>query len=114
MPLFLPKNAWEPRYKAFYIFSVVPLRGHFFPSKNEKNSPKQNITNKYNIYAYPTKYAGSKNVYGNFTFMTHSIGHKKEYLVKKETVLFSLIYDGHKKDIGCKRDYTISVDLCLT
>ena len=112
MPLFLLKNAWGPRYKAFYIFFVIPLRGHFYPSRNEKNSPKPEFS--VYIYAYPTKYAGSKNVYGNFTFMTHSIGHKKEYLVKKETVLFSLIYDGHKKDIGCKRDYTISVDLCLT
>jgi len=40
VPLFLLKNALGPRYKAFYIFFVIPLRGHFYPSKNEKKSPK--------------------------------------------------------------------------
>ena len=29
VPLFLFKNALGPRYKAFYIFFVIPLRGHF-------------------------------------------------------------------------------------
>ena len=29
VPLFLLKNALGPRYKRFYIFFVIPLRGHF-------------------------------------------------------------------------------------
>ena len=29
VPLFLLQNALEPRYKRFYIFFVIPLRGHF-------------------------------------------------------------------------------------
>ena len=29
VPLFLLKNALGPRYKSFYIFLVIPLRGHF-------------------------------------------------------------------------------------
>ena len=40
------------------FFFVVPLWGLFYPSKNEKNSPKPHIS--VNIYAYPTEYAGSK------------------------------------------------------
>ena len=40
MPLFLLKNVQGPRYKDFYNFFVIPLLGHFYPSKNEKKSPK--------------------------------------------------------------------------
>ena len=40
VPLFLLKNVQGPRYKDFYNFFVIPLRGHFYPSKNEKKSPK--------------------------------------------------------------------------
>ena len=78
VPLFFLKNALGPRYKAFYIFFVIPLRGHFYPSKNEKNLPKQKFS--INIYAYPTKYAGSKKVQGNFTFMTRSTAHAPQPL----------------------------------
>ena len=77
MPLFLLKNVQGPRYKDFYNFFVIPLRGHFYPSKNEKYLPKPKVS--VNIHAYPTKCAGSEKNYGKFTFMTRSIDHLVEY-----------------------------------
>ena len=43
VPLFLLKNACGPSYKPFYIFFVVPLRGHFsigILTKNKKRKVK--------------------------------------------------------------------------